>query len=286
MVKSVDEIIELNKKQAVFYDSIHEAAIASKHSGYANNQSANFLTRTWASLRNTQHGAVGEAGIQKLVRDHHTRWIEELAGGDFLEVGCFSGSADTMQLVHHSRTYLGVELSPKAVEALNEKFASRSLEKKASAISCDFLTMSVDRKFDLIYAHGVLHHFENSEALFSRLFQMAKPGAILLFVEPVSVNPIYKAIRSIYRPFQSDAAWEWPFSKSTIAELERHFVVESGFGWGKWSLLLSVTTALPIVGRFCRRVYIAQVKREVAQGWHPKVWHNSMVAAAYRAKAN
>ncbi len=284
MSKSLEETVALNQTQAAFYDSIHDAAVEQGQNGYAGNRQANWLTRTWANLRNTQQAAVREAGIEQLVRDHHERWMKELAGGDFLEVGCFSGSPFTMQLVEHAGHYLGVELSPKAVGALNDKFQQMGVEAKAKAQACDFLTMSEDRKFDLIYAHGVLHHFENPKLLFEKLIRLAKPEAVLLFVDPVAVNPIYKLIRTAYRPFQSDAAWEWPFSRNTVNELERHFQVESGFGWGHWSLPMSVMTGLPVVGSIAKGFYLSQIKREVGKAWHRSVWNNSMVAAAYRAK--
>jgi SAM-dependent methyltransferase len=284
MSKTLEETVQLNREQANFYDSIHEAAVEKGRSGYAENRQANWLTRFWADLRTTQQGAVREAGIEQQVRDHHEGWMKKMAGGDFLEVGCFSGSPFTAQLVTHAGHYLGVELSPKAVEALNRKFQDQGLAHKAEAQACDFLTLNEDRKFDLIYAHGVLHHFENPKLLFEKLIRLSKPGAILLFVDPSAINPLYKVIRTAYRPFQSDAAWEWPFTQNTVAELERHFKAESGLGWGQWSLPFSVLTGVPLIGPLAKKIYLAQVRREVSKGWHKSVWNNSMLAGAYRAK--
>ena len=201
-----------------------------------------------------------------------------------MELGCYSGSPSTFLLADAAGSYLGVELSPLAVNLLNERFAARGIAHKAAARSMDFLAMDEQRKFDLIYAHGVLHHFENAGVLFDKLAAMVRPGGVLLFVEPLAINPLYRAIRTLYRPFQSDAAWEWPFQRSTVTALEKNFEIVEGFGWGCWSLPLSVLVGLPWVGRALTRLYVRLVARETGQGWHPQVWHNSMVTACYRRR--
>jgi SAM-dependent methyltransferase len=283
-MKTTDEMVRLNREQAKFYDSIQSAEAEKGHGGYAENESANFFTRFWASLRYRQQAAVKEAGVEAEMKAAHARWVASKQGGDFLELGCFSGSPSTFQLAEAAGTYLGVELSPLAVEALNQKFTDRGLGHKARAQALDFLTMSEERKFDLIYAHGVLHHFENPVPLFRKLAALTKPGGVLLFVDPSAVNPMYRLIRTLYRPFQSDAAWEWPFRRLTVDALEQSFEPVEGFGWGRRSLLLSVMTGLPALGRLVAGTYVRTARAEVAAGWHPQVWHNSMVTALYRVK--
>ena len=283
-MKTTEEMVQLNREQAKFYDSIQTAEAEGGHGGYAENKSANALTRFWARLRYRQQDAVKQAGVEGTMKCAHARWVDSKKGGDFLELGCFSGSPSTFHLVEVSGTYLGVELSPLAVAALNRKFAEMNLSHKAHAKALDFLTMSENQKFDLIYAHGVLHHFENPEPLFQKLGALCKPGGALLFVDPSAVNPLYRVIRSIYRPFQSDAHWEWPFRHLTVAALERYFEPQEGFGWGRWSLPLSVITCVPVIGSWVTRYYINTVKGEVNAGWHDRVWHNSMVTALYRVR--
>lgn len=284
-MKTTEEMVQLNREQAKFYDSIQSAEAEVGHGGYAENESANALTRFWAGLRYRQQDAVKQAGVEDRMKAAHARWVASKKGGDFLELGCFSGSPSTFLLCEASGSYLGVELSPLAVEALNKKFAQRGLAEKAKAVALDFLTMSEERKFDLIYAHGVLHHFENPEPLFKKLAALCKPGGNLLFVDPSAVNPVYRLIRSAYRPFQSDAAWEWPFRKLTVDSLERYFEPQEGFGWGRRSLPLSVMTGLPLIGKSVTRFYVKTAQAEVAAGWHPQVWHNSMVTALYRVRS-
>jgi len=283
-MKSVDEMIELNRTQAKFYDSIQRAEDETKQNGHVGNKSANFVTRFWASMRVRQQKAVKLAGVEAEMKAAHARWIASRKGGSFLELGCASGSPSTYQMAELSAKYLGVDLSPLLAKSLNQRLADRGLGHKATAQSLDILTMSEDTKFDVIYAHGVLHHFENPGPLFRKLAALCKPGGLLLFVDPCAINPVYRVLRSMYRPFQADAAWEWPFRQSTVDALERCFERVDGFGWGRRSLLLSVFTGLPILGGLLLKTYVRWTQQEVAEGWHPKVWNNSMVTALYRVR--
>jgi SAM-dependent methyltransferase len=278
-------MVAVNREQARFYDAIHAAEAASGIGGYAENKRANLLTRAWAGLRYRQQAAVKEAGVEATMKQAHRKWINEKAGGDFLEVGCFSGSPSTFELARAARTYRGIELSPLAVARLNERFAEEGLQTKAEAEAGDFLLMHEAQQFDLIYAHGVLHHFENPVPLFEKLARLLKPDGRLIFVDPCAVNPVYRTLRTAYRPFQSDAPWEWPFRPITVAALEKHFEIVEGFGWGRRSLPLSVLTGLPLLGRLLTPLYVRLAQAEVAAGWHDKVWMNSMVTACYKPRA-
>lgn len=283
-MKTKDEMISVNHRQADFYDAIHSAEVDKGRGGYAENQKANFFTRAWAGLRYRQQSAVKAAGIEARVMRSHEDWSRRKSGGHFLEVGCFSGSRMTYFLAQISGNYLGVELSQKAVAALNEGLAKAGLAGKASAQAVDFLKMEVPNQFDLLYAHGVLHHFENPAPLFSKLAALSKPDAILVFAEPAAIHPLYRVLRALYRPFQSDADWEWPFTRRTVGELEKHFELVEGYGWGAWSLPLSVLTGLPLLGGIATKLYVAQVRREVATPWNAGIWNNSYVTAVYRLK--
>jgi len=284
-MKSIHEMAALNEGQAEFYNAIHKAEADSGCGGYAGNQSANFFTRRWADLRYRQQAAVKEAGVEGSMKQAHQKWISAKAGGEFLEVGCFSGSPSTFQLARAATTYRGLELSSLAVSRLNERFASEGLQDSARAEAGDFLLMGEDKKYDLIYAHGVLHHFENPEPVFEKLARLLKSDGRLIFVDPCAVNPVYRALRMAYRPFQSDAAWEWPFRPLTVTALEQHFEIVEGFGWGRRSLPLSVLTGLPVIGALVRPLYVRLAKGEVAAGWHKKVWMNAMVTACYKPRS-
>jgi SAM-dependent methyltransferase len=269
------EMIEVNRQQAVFYDRIQAAEEQANHAGYSHNEDANALTRLWAALRYQQQRAIESTGIRARVQQTHTRWLSEKSGGNFLEIGCFSGSDYTFDLIDAAGTYTGIELSSAASTALRRKIDARGLSSKAAVICGDFLEYEPNRKFDLIYAHGVLHHFENPEPLFTRIRHLVADDGVLVFVEPVAINPVYRVLRAAYRPFQSDAAWEWPFRKQTVASLTQRFAIVDGFGWGRFSLPLSVLCGIPGLAPAYRWV----ARNELVDAQQRAYWQSSMVMA-------
>jgi len=285
-MRSQDEMIALNRTQAAFYDKVQagEDAAARKGagSGYSENESINWLSRVWATLRDSQAHAVERSGAMKRVHDLQTVWMAEKQGRNFFEIGCFTGSRETFQLIENSAFYTGIDLSEAASGALRRKVEDRGLMHKASILCGDFLayTPPAGVKFDFIYAHGVLHHFENPAPVFAKIREMISNDGVLVFVEPVAINPVLRLIRAAYRPFQSDASWEWPFQENTVDELTKRFKVADGLGWGKASTPMSVLTALPLIGPAIFPLYRRTILHEISTGPDTRAfWHNSMVLA-------
>src|SRR5690606_34486297 len=84
-----------------------------------------------------------------------------------------------------------------------------------------------------------------------------------------------KIIRYIYRPFQSDKDWEWPFSKKVFYKYKDSFqIVEKRgvLGNAKWAVLLHL---LPI----------SSVKRSrIGKKWHQKDWEKSFFSESHMFK--
>ncbi len=280
-MKDIESVIQLNRRQATFYDSISAEEDIEEQTGYATHERANVLTRTWAALRYQQQRAFSQSGLEAKKSSFLQRWIERKRGGAFLEIGCFRGTCASFPLIEMSGRYLGIDLSRKAVEAFMLKIENAGFRQKATAIAADFLVFDDDRKYDVVFAHGVLHHFEDPDPLFRKIRQLLADDGILLFTEPSSINVVFRVIRAMYRPFQSDKAWEWPFTEATVSVLERYFRPLEGFGWGRLSLFASVLTGLPLLGSAVRPVYLRLLNREIRDGWSERVWLNSTVTAAY-----
>ena len=179
---------------------------------------------------------------------------------------------------------MGIDLSAKAVEALNVKITKEGLGLKAKAHTIDLLELNADIKYDLIFAHGVLHHFENPTPLFVKISELLKNDGVLILTEPSTINPLFKFIRSIFRPFQSDAKWEWPFTKKTVYIMETFLKPVDGFGWGKRSLWFSILTAIPLLEKLAKPIYKYLLNKEIKEGWNRKIWLNSSVTAVYNKK--
>ena len=68
-----------------------------------------------------------------------------------------------------------------------------------------------------------------------------------------------KILRRAYRSFQTDADWEWPFTKDALSTINRRFVIEEiqgTYGKSKWAIPLG---------------FIAPARaRRYANRWHRK----------------
>ena len=283
-MKNINEMIEVNKIQAKFYDSISSSEDKEESTGYSKNKKANLLTRIWATMRYRQQIAFTESNLEEIKRSFHQKWINKKAGGNFLEIGCFRGTRSSWPLIESAGNYIGIDLSAKAVEALNIKIIKNGLDLKAKACSIDLLQFNSDKKHDLIFAHGVLHHFENPKPLFRKISELLEPDGILILTEPSTLNPLFKFIRSLFRPFQSDSQWEWPFTKQTVSVMENELKPIDGFGWGRRSLWISILTAIPLLEKLASPIYKYLLKKEIKEGWNRNIWLNSTVTAVYVKK--
>jgi hypothetical protein len=73
-------------------------------------------------------------------------------------------------------------------------------------------------------------------------------------------------MRVLYRPFQSDAAWEWPFSRKTYFVFQNAFTIlerRGILGKSKWVALLNF---LPIS---------KEKKQRIGYKWHRQDWERS-----------
>ena len=114
-----------------------------------------------------------------------------------------------------------------------------------------------------------------------------KPGALLVFSDPVEINVLLHTIRRLYRPFQSDHAWEWPFTSQTVAALEQSFKLSEAFGYGRFSTLWTPVFSLPGLSLLLGGAYRRLVEWELQRPFEPyKVWLNAVVYGAALARAN
>jgi SAM-dependent methyltransferase len=103
--------------------------------------------------------------------------------------------------------------------------------KGAKLYAEDFLSDNFkEANFDVIYAKAVLHHFPDLELLFNKLKEKLKEKGQIVSYDPLQTNPLVKSIRAIYRPFQTDSEWEWPFTKETLQAFEENFNIEEMHG--------------------------------------------------------
>ncbi len=249
-MKTTEEILEINKKQKEFY----------------NTKKKNVVTKIWSNLRSGLLSKIRKSvGVHDQTYDLHKVWLGDLSTKKVLDLGCFSGNYLTEYLAKNSKEYVGIDLSDVAIAKLN-----KSLEpyENAKAIAADFLSETdfPDKEFDIIYAYGVLHHFENLDVLINKLNSKLKVGGRIISYDPLETSLPIKFIRVLYRPFQTDADWEWPFTRKTVKKFSTSFkVIERRglLGKSKWFFLLNF---LPMAD---------QKRLELGKKWHRDDWEKS-----------
>lgn len=249
-MKTAEEILEINKKQKEFY----------------NTKKKNFITRLWSNLRNGLLSKIRKSiGVHDQTYQLHKTWLGDLSNKKVLDLGCFSGNYLSDYLAANSKEYVGIDLSDLAINKLKSNISKYS---NAKAIAADFLsdTDFPDKNFDVIYAYGVLHHFQNLDVLISKLNEKLVPNGEIISYDPLETSLPIKIIRVLYRPFQSDADWEWPFTKKTIKKFSSEFVIQERrgiLGKSKWFFILNF---LPI----------SEAKKTViGKKWHEDDWNQS-----------
>ncbi len=247
---SKEETLEINKRQKEFY----------------NTKKRNFVTSLWSKIR---HGLLAdirkEIGMSDQVYELHKKWLGDLSDKKVLDLGCFAGNSLSIYIAERAKEYIGLDLSDVGIDRLNNRLKDIS---SAKGIAADFLseTEFPDKDFDIIYAYGVIHHFPNMDVLINRLNQKLNENGVIITYDPLETSFPVKLVRSLYRPFQSDADWEWPFTKATIKKLSNSYkIIERRglLGKTKWFMILNL---LPIS---------KDKKVEIGKKWHQSDWNLS-----------
>lgn len=244
--------VEINKRQKEFYQSFKK----------------NFATKIWYSLRNGILTSFRKnVGVEKTLIDQHYKWIGDVSDIKVLDLGCFMGNSLSIYLAQNAKQYTGIDLSEPAIDQLNSRLKDIPT---ANAYAVDFLSEEFQEKdFDLIYAYAVLHHFKDVDQLIERLNEKLAPQGKIVSYDPTSTSKPVWMLRKLYRPFQSDKDWEWPFTEKTIAKFEKSFKVldkRGTLGKSKWFFLLNF---LP---------YSDDKRIEKGKNWHREDWEKSQVS--------
>lgn len=256
MSEKINKVLEVNQRQKEFYNATSPTR-------------KNFATKIWSGIRNNLLSDFREQfNIKNKVYDEHKVWLGDISDKKILDLGCLRGNALSLYMAKHAKEYIGIDLSDKAIKELNVKIIAENC-KNAKAMAVDFLSDDFkDIDFDIIYAYGVLHHFEDFDLLISKLNEKLSDGGLVISYDPLDTSLPIKIVRTLYRPFQSDKDWEWPFRKSTLKKIENNFIIQEKrgvLGRSKYGILLNF---LPLNKSYKTRV----ISRMLEEDWNPKNW--------------
>jgi SAM-dependent methyltransferase len=114
----------------------------------------------------------------------HLKAYEEAAslaaGRDVLDVGCNSGYG-TLRFVPVARRVVGVDVSPRAIEAAQ----ASAVDGRPEFLAIDGLALPFpDASFDLVTSFQVVEHIADPVPYLQEIVRVARPGAIVLLTTP------------------------------------------------------------------------------------------------------
>jgi SAM-dependent methyltransferase len=130
---------------------------------------------------------LGSVGAFRKVEEHRYReqpWMhstfdfERHRGARVLEIGVGLGT-DHLQFGRAGAVMTGVDLTPRCVDLTARRFEQEGLRTNLSVMDAEHLEFGAD-SFDVVYSFGVLHHVHSTEAAFSEVRRVLRPGGVFL----------------------------------------------------------------------------------------------------------
>jgi ubiquinone/menaquinone biosynthesis C-methylase UbiE len=109
-------------------------------------------------------------------------------GKRVLEIGCGLGT-DGVQFGRAGADYTAVDLTPRAIELVQQRFQQEGLKGQFLVADAENLPFETGQ-FDLVYSHGVLHHTPDTPRTITEVYRILKPGgkAMIMLYHKNSYN--------------------------------------------------------------------------------------------------
>jgi ubiquinone/menaquinone biosynthesis C-methylase UbiE len=95
-------------------------------------------------------------------------------GKDVLEVGC-SIATDGLEFARNGARYVGVDLTPKAIELAKERFGLFGVPGSFAVANAEDRLPFPDDSFDHVYSFGVIHHSPAPERILREINRVLRP---------------------------------------------------------------------------------------------------------------
>ncbi|HWE24240.1 MAG TPA: class I SAM-dependent methyltransferase [Myxococcales bacterium] len=164
-----------------------------------------------------------EAPGRLFAKEYCCRFLGNLEDKLVLDFGCGEGD-DALLLASLGARVTAIDISPKAIE-----FARVRAEMSGVASRITFVCAPIEAAelpaghFDVIWGDNILHHvLPVLDETLAALMRAAKPGAQVVFNEPVVLNRLLRRIR-LFVPVHTDTTpGERPLEPSDIEIIRRH----------------------------------------------------------------
>jgi 2-polyprenyl-3-methyl-5-hydroxy-6-metoxy-1,4-benzoquinol methylase len=160
---------------------------------------------------------------RKFSKEFRFLLMGDLRGKSLLDVGCGDG-ANAVMLAQMGAAVTGIDISPKAIELAWQR-ADINGVKGSVQFCCSQLETAIfpQCSFDIIWGDAILHHLiPELDAVMSKLTDWAKPGALLVFAEPINFNNALRKIRFMLPVATHATPDERPLEPSEVGLVRRH----------------------------------------------------------------
>jgi len=150
--------------------------------------------------------------------------LSDLQGKRILDVGCGDGGNSVLLAKLGAAMVVGIDISPQSIEVARHRAHINGVGDRVEFICAPLETApSSLGTFDVIWGDAILHHLiADLDAVLAKLLECAKPGALVVFSEPVNFSPTLRQIRFLI-PVHTDATPdERPLEPAEIALLRSH----------------------------------------------------------------
>jgi len=240
------EMLAVNREQRQYYEKATGANESVANSG---------ATNIWRRAGRRVFGALAAAGVHDSIRELHRGWLGDISHRHLLDLGVGDGNLLSLDLARRAGRYTAIDLSQSRIDRYREKLAEAGI-RGVELHAVDFLSPDFQGgDYDVIYAMAVLHHFKHPDALLEVLHQRLGTSGQVVTYDPLAVWLPARLARAAYRPFQTDRAWEFPFTRQTLQVIQKYFnivQVQGFYGRSKWAALASVASK-DLAARLARR---------------------------------
>jgi SAM-dependent methyltransferase len=156
-------------------------------------------------------------------KEFRLQHLGDLKGQHVLDVGCGDGM-NAVLLASRGARVTGIDISPKSVALATERARLMGLQDQVRFV-CSPLELAEfsDNSFDVIWGDGILHHLiPELELVLAQLRRWAKPGARVIFSEPLSLNPVLRRLRAHIPIHEGATPDERPLQAAELEVIQRH----------------------------------------------------------------
>ena len=156
-------------------------------------------------------------------KEFRFRLAGRLNGREVLDVGCGEG-ADSILLAKLGARVTGVDISSRSIEIAKTRAGISKVGESVRFVQSPLETAQFsDNSFDVVWCNAILHHvIPELDVVMDRLARWARPGALLLFTEPISYSRALRRIRSLIPVRTETTPGERPLEETEIKTVKRY----------------------------------------------------------------